>query len=111
MNIGIIGTGHIGKTLVRKLAKARHTFQMANSRGPETLKELADETGAKALTAEEAIQGVDVMILSVPLNALPPMKELLAGVRRSRSSTPRIITRFVTLGSKPSKPDRSKVCG
>jgi predicted dinucleotide-binding enzyme len=25
MNIGIIGTGHIGKTLVRKLAKAGHT--------------------------------------------------------------------------------------
>jgi predicted dinucleotide-binding enzyme len=27
MNIGIIGTGHIGKTLVRKLAKAGHTIQ------------------------------------------------------------------------------------
>jgi 8-hydroxy-5-deazaflavin:NADPH oxidoreductase len=80
MNIGIIGTGHIGKTLVRKLTKAGHSVRMANSRGPETLKELAEETGAKALTAEEAIQDVDVIILSVPLNALPPMKELLAGV-------------------------------
>ena len=80
MNIGIIGTGHIGKTLVRKLAKAGHTIQMANSRGPETLKELAEETEAQASTAEEAVQGMDVIILSVPLNALPPMKELLAGV-------------------------------
>ena len=80
MKIAIIGTGHIGKTLVRKLTKAGHFIQMANSRGPETLKELAEETGAKALTAEEAIQGVDVIIPSVPLNALPPMKELLAGV-------------------------------
>lgn len=50
---------------------------MANSRGPETLKELAEETGAKALTAEEAVRGVDVIILSIPLNKLPDMKELL----------------------------------
>lgn len=80
MKIGIIGTGHIGKTLVRKLAQAGHTVQMANSRGPETLKELAEETGAKALTANEAIQGVEVIILSIPLNALPQMKEQLAGL-------------------------------
>lgn len=32
MKIGIIGTGNIGKTLVRKLTKAGHTVQMANSR-------------------------------------------------------------------------------
>jgi predicted dinucleotide-binding enzyme len=80
MKIGIIGTGHIGKTLIRKLTKAGHSIQMANSRGPESLKELAEETGAKALTAKEAIQGVDVIILSIPLNKLPDMKELLAGL-------------------------------
>jgi 8-hydroxy-5-deazaflavin:NADPH oxidoreductase len=79
MRIGIIGTGNIGKTLIRKLTRAGHTIQMANSRGPETLRELAEETGAKALTAKEAIQGVDVIILSIPLNKLPDMKELLAG--------------------------------
>jgi hypothetical protein len=78
MKIGIIGTGHIGKTLVRKLAKAGHDIKMANSRGAETLKELAEETGAKALTAQEIIQDVDVVILSIPLNKLPLMKEVLA---------------------------------
>jgi 8-hydroxy-5-deazaflavin:NADPH oxidoreductase len=77
MNIAVIGTGNIGATLVRKLTKAGHSIQMANSRGPETLKELAEETGAKALTAEEAVRGVDVIILSIPLNKLPDMKELL----------------------------------
>jgi predicted dinucleotide-binding enzyme len=77
MKIAVIGTGHIGKTLVRKLTKAGHLIQMANSRGPETLKELAEETGAKALTAEEAVRGVDVVILSIPLNKLHDMKELL----------------------------------
>lgn len=78
MKISIIGTGNIGTTLIRKLTKAGHTVQMANSRGPETLQELAEETGARAVTAQEAAQGVDVVILSIPLNKLPHMKEVLA---------------------------------
>ena len=80
MKIGIIGTGNIGTTLIRKLAQAGHSIQMANSRGPESLQELAEETGAKALTAKEAVQGVNVLILSIPLNKIPDMKELLAGL-------------------------------
>jgi predicted dinucleotide-binding enzyme len=80
MNIGIIGTGHIGTTLIRKFTRAGHTVQMANSRGPETLQELAQETGAQAVTAQEAVQGVDVIILSIPLDKLPLMKEVLAQV-------------------------------
>ena len=35
MKIGILGTGHIGKTLVTKLSLAGHDVQVANSRGPE----------------------------------------------------------------------------
>ena len=35
---------------------------------------------AALVWAHVHLQGVDVIILSVPLNALPPMKELLAGV-------------------------------
>ena len=46
MNIGIIGTGNIGASLVRKLTKAGHSVLMANSRGSESLEELADDTGA-----------------------------------------------------------------
>ena len=80
MKIGIIGTGNIGKTLVRKLTKAGRTVQMANSRGPETLKELAAETGATALSAQEAVQGVEVIILSVNPTSFPQIKELLAAV-------------------------------
>lgn len=78
MKIGIIGTGLIGTTLIRKLTGAGHAVLMANSRGPETLKELAEETGAQAVTAQEAVQGVDVVILSIPLGKLPLMKGLLA---------------------------------
>jgi predicted dinucleotide-binding enzyme len=33
MKIGIIGAGHIGGTLARKLTKLGHTVSLANSRG------------------------------------------------------------------------------
>jgi 8-hydroxy-5-deazaflavin:NADPH oxidoreductase len=78
MKIGIIGAGNIGSTLARKLAKAGHTVLIANSRGPETLKHLADETGAKAVSALDATQDVNVVILSIPLAKLPRLRELIA---------------------------------
>jgi predicted dinucleotide-binding enzyme len=80
MKIGIIGAGNIGSALARKLSKAGHSIRIANSRGPETLKTLARETGAKAMTAKEVTQGVDVVILSIPFGKLPLLKELLAGL-------------------------------
>jgi 8-hydroxy-5-deazaflavin:NADPH oxidoreductase len=78
MKIGIVGAGNIGSILARRLAMAGHALLIANSRGPETLKNLADETGAKAVSAREASQGVDVVILSIPLVKLPLLRELLA---------------------------------
>lgn len=78
MKIGIIGAGNIGSTLARKLAKAGHSVLIANSRGPETLKRLADETGAKAVSAREAMQGVNVVILSIPFAKLPRLREFIA---------------------------------
>ena len=51
MKIGIIGSGNIGNALVHHLTKLGHEVMIANSRGPETLKELAAETGAIASTA------------------------------------------------------------
>lgn len=78
MKIGIIGAGNIGSTLARKLAKAGHSVLIANSRGPETLKKLADETGAKAVSAGDATQGVNVVILSIPFANLPLLREFAA---------------------------------
>jgi predicted dinucleotide-binding enzyme len=80
MKIGIIGTGYIGKTLVRKLSAAGHTVLFANSRGPETLKDLAEETGATAVTAAEAVQGVDVIITSIPFGKSASLKGILSAV-------------------------------
>ncbi|MCJ1697332.1 NAD(P)-binding domain-containing protein [Rathayibacter caricis] len=68
LRIGIIGAGSIGSTIARRLARHGHDVAIANSRGPETIDAAALRTGARAVTAAEAVQGVDVLIVSVPMN-------------------------------------------
>jgi 8-hydroxy-5-deazaflavin:NADPH oxidoreductase len=75
MRLGIVGTGNIGATLARKLTKAGHSVLIANSRGPTSLQNLAAETGAMAVTVREVTQGVDVIVLSIPLSQLPRLRE------------------------------------
>lgn len=66
MNIGIIGAGQIGGTLTRRLTALGHDVKVANSRAPETLAELAAETGATPVWAAEAAAGADLVIVSIP---------------------------------------------
>ena len=80
MKIGILGTGHIGKTLVQRLSAAGHDVKVANSRGPETIKADVLSSGGRAVTASEAVQDVDVVILSIPLNRIPSIGPLMASV-------------------------------
>jgi predicted dinucleotide-binding enzyme len=84
MKIGIIGAGHIGGALTRRLAKLGHEVSVANSRGPETLDKLARETGAKAVTVAEAARDKDVVIVTIPEKNIPGLpKDLFAGVPES----------------------------
>jgi len=84
MKIGIIGTGAIGGTLACDLAKLGHQVSIANSRGPETLKDLAAEIGATAVSVREAARAGDVVILSIPQKAVPQLpRDLFAGVPSS----------------------------
>jgi predicted dinucleotide-binding enzyme len=80
MKIGILGTGHIGKTLVRKLGATGHDVKVANSRGPDTIERDVLASGGRAVTAQEAVVDVDVVILSIPLNRLPGIAPLIASV-------------------------------
>ena len=80
MKIGILGVGHIGKTLALTLAKAGHDVSVANSRGPETIGTDILATGAKAVTALQAVLGKDVIILSIPLHHIPKTAPLFADV-------------------------------
>lgn len=80
MKIGILGTGHIGKTLVTKLSAAGHDVKVANSRGPDTIEGNILVHGAHAVTSAEAVAGVDVVILSTPLGAIPKIAPLFTDV-------------------------------
>ena len=73
MKIGILGTGHIGKSLVKKLSAAGHAVKVANSRGPETIDAELLAAGARAVTVEDALADVDVVILSIPLARIPDL--------------------------------------
>jgi predicted dinucleotide-binding enzyme len=66
MKIGIIGTGHLGGTLARRLTSLGHDVTIANSRGPETLQALATETGAQAGTIRDAVKDKEVVIVTIP---------------------------------------------
>jgi 8-hydroxy-5-deazaflavin:NADPH oxidoreductase len=73
MNIGIIGAGHIGGTLTRRLTALGHTVFVANSRGPETLKDLAKETRAQAVPVSEAVKNADIVVVTIPMKNVPKL--------------------------------------
>jgi len=75
MKIGIIGAGNIGATLTRRLTAAGHDVAVANSRGPETLAELAAETGATAVAAADAARGAEVVIVTIPEKHVPDLPD------------------------------------
>jgi predicted dinucleotide-binding enzyme len=81
MKIGILGTGNIGKTLVTRLSQAGHDVKVANSRGPETIDAELLSSGARAVTTEDALVDVEVVILSIPLNRLSSIAPLIGGLR------------------------------
>lgn len=80
MKIGILGVGHIGKSLALKLSAAGHDVKVANSRGPETIEREILSTGARAVTTTEAMADVEVLILSVPLHRLAGLATQMAGL-------------------------------
>ncbi|MET3806280.1 putative dinucleotide-binding enzyme [Nakamurella sp. UYEF19] len=80
MKIGIIGAGQIGGTLTRRLTALGHQVAVSNSRDPETLADLATETGATAVWANQAANDADLVIVSIPQKNVPDLAgDLLAG--------------------------------
>jgi 8-hydroxy-5-deazaflavin:NADPH oxidoreductase len=70
MKVGIVGSGNIGGTLTRRLRQLGHEVAVSNSRGPDSLGELADETGARPATVEDAVREAELVIVAVPLRAV-----------------------------------------
>jgi len=80
MKIGIIGAGNIGSTLTRRLTSLGHQVAVANSRGPDTLADLARETGATAVPVNEAALGAALVVVTIPEKHIPALsKDALDG--------------------------------
>jgi 8-hydroxy-5-deazaflavin:NADPH oxidoreductase len=71
--VGILGAGRMGETLARLLTGAGHEVRLANSRGPESLRDLVASIGprATAVEARDAPNGADVVILATRWEHLP----------------------------------------
>lgn len=73
MQVGIIGAGNIGSTLAAHFQKLGHTVFIANSRGPETLSTVAQETGAKPVSITQVANGVDLLVITIPMKSIPSL--------------------------------------
>ncbi len=77
MRIGIIGAGNIGATLAQHLVAVGHEVRIANSRGPESLREIEASTGAKASSIADVSHGLDALVISVPERVVPLLSPAL----------------------------------
>src|SRR6478752_2270357 len=77
MKIGIIGAGQIGAALIKQYAKAGHEVKMTNASDIEKLRTLENETGAKAVALREAVNDIEVLVISIPLVEIPKLVKSL----------------------------------
>jgi predicted dinucleotide-binding enzyme len=66
--IGLIGSGNIGQAIARQAIAHGHHVVLSNSRGPDTLADLAAELGpqARAATGPEAAAAGDIVVVTIP---------------------------------------------
>ena len=71
--VGVLGAGTIGRGVGRFFLHAGHRVLLSNSRGPQTLGDVAADLGANAgaVTAAEAA-AADIVLLAVPWSAVEP---------------------------------------
>ena len=66
MKIGIIGAGNIGQVLALRWVEHGHEVLIGNSRGPDTLGDVARETGAKPAELADVVRGAAVIVVTIP---------------------------------------------
>jgi 8-hydroxy-5-deazaflavin:NADPH oxidoreductase len=69
-SVGIIGAGRLGQAMARTAVRAGRTVVIANSRGPDSLAEVASEVGASAGTVGDAA-AAGVVVIAVPWDRVP----------------------------------------
>lgn len=65
MQIAVLGAGNVGTLLAKAFAVAGHDITIANSRGPETLADVAATLGVRAAFAAKAVEGAEAVVVSV----------------------------------------------
>jgi predicted dinucleotide-binding enzyme len=80
MKIAILGAGNVGIPLAKAFAGAGHDVQLANSRGPESIRDLAASLGASAASAAEAVRDAEAIVISVNPGSYGRIRPLLADV-------------------------------
>jgi hypothetical protein len=85
MRIGIIGAGMIGSTLATLFVDAGHEVRVA-SRHPDELRPLIERLGRKASagTPADAAAYGEVVVLTVPLEAVPGLAKELAPLLKGK---------------------------
>ncbi len=63
MNIGILGAGAIGKTLIQRLSAAGNQVRFANWRGPETIADDVPLSGRRITALRKLIRVMDAGLL------------------------------------------------
>lgn len=71
MQIAIIGAGHIGGNVARRLALAGHDITISFARDDASLKALASDIGASVAAPGEAAAPAEVVVISVPWGVVP----------------------------------------
>lgn len=66
MKIGVIGVGEMGSTLAARWSAHGHQVSIANSRGREAVAALANRIGARPGDVHPAVEGAQVVLLSMP---------------------------------------------
>jgi len=81
MKVGLIGAGNIGGALAHRPTAIGHQVLVSNSLGPESLAALAAEAGATAVDRADAVRGVDLIVLTIPLKKVEDLPtDLFANV-------------------------------
>ena len=73
MKIGIIGAGKIGGALAIRLVALGHDVVISNSRGPQTLDDVARETDATPVANVEAARGRELVIVTIEQYRVPEL--------------------------------------
>ena len=93
MKVGIIGAANIGSALAGHFRKLQHSVLIANSRGPETLYQVVQTTGAVPVAIRETAKGVDLLVIAIPMKSVPPLPKIcFPNYLRHRQSSTREIT-------------------